>query len=667
MAFSNGGTLFPHSRGMLYEDDNQLLLFPNESLVQRDTTVQVSCLKIDRRTSEITLCEVSHEFTVKAKTEIFGLFGMIRLISGKYLIAITGREYVGDLGGDAIYRVTEVEIFSCGGSNTEPKLSDEEIKEEAAYLELLFSVLANKSYHLSYTRDLTLTEQERRVFASSSNKSSTALWVNADDRFFWNKFLLTDFINAELHHWIVPIIHGFVCVRETSVSGNSFVFSLISRRSCLRAGCRFTRRGIDVFGNVANYAVTEQILSFGRKTASFIQTRGSIPVYWQQMVSLKYTPKVTLETLGSDIDQAFRRHFETQISKYGKQTVINLIDMKGCQLRLGELYRELCEKHADLGIRYIWFDFHRECAKMRYDRLSILRNLVLQGEDVGYFMCDGPTVLNTQTGVYRTNCMDNLDRTNVVQTCFAREVLLAQLTALGILPSGTSALPTAFDALFKMAWADNADVMSFHYSGTGALKNDFTRTGKRTVWGALNDGYNSLMRYFLNNFRDGEKQDALDLLLGVYQPVRGLPSPFRSSPDHIIKKRYWQGLFGLVICFLSLFFLDTSSTSFLVTAVLFLVFSLGFRFVTLSKGHLITSSPRLVPIPISTHVSAARPVEGHITPDRVERIMDDASAVNARSDPELQEAINLISPSDISVEEVNAIIAGLMSDEKKMA
>jgi len=32
------------------------------------------------------------------------------------------------------------------------------------------------------------------------------------------------------------------------------------------------------------------------------------------------------------------------------------------------------------------------------------------------------------------------------------------------------------------------------YSGTGALKNDFTRTGKRTFIGILNDGSNSAIR-----------------------------------------------------------------------------------------------------------------------------------------------------------------------------
>jgi phosphatidylinositol 4-phosphatase len=41
-----------------------------------------------------------------------------------------------------------------------------------------------------------------------------------------------------------------------------------------------------------------------------------------------------------------------------------------------------------------------------------------------------------QTGVIRTNCMDNLDRTNVTQSAFARWTLERQLQVLGVLDQG---------------------------------------------------------------------------------------------------------------------------------------------------------------------------------------------------------------------------------------
>ncbi len=70
-------------------------------------------------------------------------------------------------------------------------------------------------------------------------------------------------------------------------------------------------------------------------------------------------------------------------------------------------------------------------------------------------------------------------------------------------------------------WADHADYVSKAYSGTGALKTDFTRTGKRTKQGLLQDGQNSIVRYLRNNYFDGDRQDAFDLFTGAWLPARG--------------------------------------------------------------------------------------------------------------------------------------------------
>lgn len=63
-----------------------------------------------------------------------------------------------------------------------------------------------------------------------------------------------------------------------------------------------------------------------------------------------------------------------------------------------------------------------------------------------------------------------------------------------------------FERLFKSVWADHADIISIQYSGTGALKTDFTRTGKRSYKGMLRDLKNSLLRYYKNNLKDGVRQ-----------------------------------------------------------------------------------------------------------------------------------------------------------------
>jgi hypothetical protein len=70
------------------------------------------------------------------------------------------------------------------------------------------------------------------------------------------------------------------------------------------------------------------------------------------------------------------------------------------------------------------------------------------------------------------------------------------------------------------------------------MKSAFTRTGKRDTAGLLDDGVKSLTRYFLNNFRDGAKQDIYKVVLLV----------FKSSIDRVLPK-----LATSLIHFLSLY------------------------------------------------------------------------------------------------------------------
>lgn len=85
--------------------------------------------------------------------------------------------------------------------------------------------------------------------------------------------------------------------------------------------------------------------------------------------------------------------------------------------------------------------------------------------------------------ILRTNCMDCLDRTNVVMSNFARRALELQLTNLNI---DTAKIDANLNFM-NLIWADNGDAVSKQYSSTAALKGDFTRTKKRNVSGALAD------------------------------------------------------------------------------------------------------------------------------------------------------------------------------------
>lgn len=298
---------------------------------------------------------------------------------------------------------------------------------------------------------------------------------------------------------VKPVIAGFIGVFEKP----KYTFCLISRRCSVRAGTRLWMRGADADGNVANYVESEQIVIGEKATFSYVQVRGSVPLVWTQTPDLSRLPPLALDE-ETKCEASLNCHFEGMVDEYGPVIAVSLTDHKGREKGITERYNDYGSKAKD--VRFQYFDFHTECSKMRWENIDKLIAKIRDGIDkMAYTEVSSGKVITTQVGVLRTNCIDCLDRTNVVQSVAARIVLEKQLEALGV---------TGFDCdqEFRNVWTDNADAISCQYAGTPALKTDYTRTGKRTVAGALVDGKNAMVRYYVNTCTDGTRQDAYDVV-----------------------------------------------------------------------------------------------------------------------------------------------------------
>ena len=449
-----------------------------------------------------------------SRKDFCGLLGSIKLLAGRYLVIVTQRELVGYIASHAIWRLAKAELLPYARSMLH--LTQEQVADNNTYLNMVEQVLSTPYHYFSYSYDLTHSLQRLHGFGPHSWKLS--LLERADARFVWNKHLLSPFKRPEFHHFGLPLIHGFISINQCVINGQSFTWSILSRRSIYRAGTRLHRRGVDKHGNVANFVETEQIVEYQGDKASFVQIRGSIPLFWTQSPDLRYKPPPTvLEIDPQEHQVACQKHLEMVAVLYGKQVLVNLVDQKGAEGRLEKAFKDTLTTLAYPSVCYEPFDFHGECRKMRWDRLSILIDRLAHDQDeMGFFLMlrDG-SLSSLQEGVFRTNCVDCLDRTNVVQSMLARRNLEIVLRKLNILSRNQRLDPTnSFEVVFKNVWADNADVVSTQYSGTGALKTDYTRTGKRTKLGLLRDGINSMTRYYKNNLLDGFRQDAIDLFHG---------------------------------------------------------------------------------------------------------------------------------------------------------
>ena len=387
-------------------------------------------------------------------------------------------------------------------------------------------------------------------------------------QYFWNRELTAPFVEHDLSEVILPIMQGFVGQRSFALemrdySGpkeqtsnptheivgassdelksieemsekaqardqDHFLLTLISRRSTKRPGLRYLRRGIDDAGSVANSVETEQILSRADQTSkspicSFLQTRGSLPLFFSQ-TPYTFKPVPVLHGSKEANQQAFVKHFGALRARYGEVQAVSLVDKTGVEAAAGNAYEDhmqLMNSRDSTGtapVHFNWFDFHHVCRGMRFENVNTLIG------SLGGFLksakwttlengeSDAPVMNGKQLGIVRTNCMDCLDRTNVVQSAIAQYVLSEQLTqALGTPVDLQSSSETTW---FNALWADNGDAVSRAYAGTAALKGDYTRTKQRNIRGVLTDFSLTLSRYYRNLFDDFFAQAVIDRLLG---------------------------------------------------------------------------------------------------------------------------------------------------------
>lgn len=548
------------------------------------STPDAPTLVIDRPSGDIRLND-GPLLGSKRVSSIAGILGIIKLKLGqslscnlntktdvpdKYVIVITKAQAVGSLRGHTVHRVVATEFLAL----RERPLDD---PDEAKFLSLLKHFVASGPMYFSYSIDLTNSFQRQ-----AESDLTLPFWQRADDRFFWNRFIQTDLIDFRTgglragqqqgaDPYILPVIFGMLRIAPAQIERARFTFALITRRSRHRGGTRYFSRGIDEQGHVSNYNETEQIAILndhvgglggkggagGRELEilAYVQTRGSVPVYWAEVNTLRYSPRLQIRGVDAAVEPA-RKHFNEQISLYGENYLVNLVNARGREERVKKAYEQMVrtlvsspnqtsqsdhfssEKATAISssvknqqmdrLHYVYFDFHNETKGLKWHRAQLLldqlqdglaKGLYFRGLDMPGDKSGALDVRSKQSAVVRTNCMDCLDRTNVVQSMLGRWALTRQLVDSGILRPGQNCSDDpVFENLFRNIWADNADVVSNSYSGTGALKTDFTRTGNRTRAGMAQDFNNSCTRYVKNNFLDGPRQDSFDLFLGAYLP-----------------------------------------------------------------------------------------------------------------------------------------------------
>ncbi|XP_073769663.1 synaptojanin-1 isoform X8 [Danio rerio] len=462
-----------------------------------ETRNREECLMFE--SGAVAVLSAAEKETIKASytkmLDAYGILGVLRLNLGDSmlhsLVVVTGCSSVGKVQDSEVFRVTGTDFVSLKNDPTdEDRIAD------------VRKVLNSGNFYFAWSStgvslDLSLNAH-RRIREDTS-----------DNRFFWNQSL-----HLHLKHygvncddWLLRLMCGGVEIRTIYAGHKQAKACVISRLSSERAGTRFNVRGTNDDGQVANFVETEQIIFLDDKVSSFIQIRGSIPLFWEQPGIQVGSHRVKLSRGFEANAPAFERHFSALKRLYGKQLIINLLGMKEGEHMLSKAFQShlKASEHSN-AVKMLNFDYHQMVKGGKTEKLqTVLKPQISKFvEDCDFFYYSGETgIQRCQSGTIRSNCLDCLDRTNSVQAFIALEMLPKQLEAMGL--TEKPQLVARFQEVFRSMWSTNGDSISKIYAGTGALDG-------KAKGGKLKDGARSVTRTIQNNFFDSSKQEAIDIL-----------------------------------------------------------------------------------------------------------------------------------------------------------
>ncbi|KAG2691276.1 hypothetical protein I3760_08G002000 [Carya illinoinensis] len=494
--------------------------------------------------------------------KVFGIVGCIKFLESYYLILVTKRRQIGCICGHAIYSIDESQLITIPHVSVQTDVAHS--KTELRYKKLLSSVDMTKDFFYSYTYPIMQSLQRNVLLTGEEG-------MPFDNIFVWNAYL-TQAIRSRCTNtiWTIALVHGHFRQMRLSIYGRDFSVSLVSRRSRHFAGTRYLKRGVNDRGRVANDVETEQIVldeeagSCKGRMSSVVQMRGSIPLFWSQEAS-RFSPKPDIILQRYDPTyEATRLHFEDLARRYGDPIIVlNLIKTVEKRPREMMLRREFANAVGYLNqilseenhLRFIHWDFHKFAKRdtslrdLRANSGDLprigscnenLNSLANRDRETDFIQQNGKDYSGGeapcfQSGVLRTNCIDCLDRTNVAQYAYGLAALGRQLHAMGLTdmpkvdPDSTIA-----SALMDM-YQSMGDALAQQYGGSEAHNTVFTeRQGKWKATTQSREFLKSIKRYYSNTYTDGEKQDAINLFLGYFQPREGKPALWELDSDYYL-------------------------------------------------------------------------------------------------------------------------------------
>ncbi|MCJ1396760.1 phosphatidylinositol-3,5-bisphosphate 5-phosphatase [Xylographa bjoerkii] len=454
---------------------------------------------------------------MKLRSASWGLLGFIRFTGDYYMLLITKRSQVAMVGGHYIYQIDGTELISLS-TPTSTRFKPDRHPDETRFVGILSNLDLSRSFYFSYSYDITHTLQHNisreRMSVLQDHPKPALTKFNA--MFVWN------------HHLLEPaaqvLKNGYVA---NDVETEQIVSEMLTTS--------FHAPGPKLYAN-PNYT-------------SYVQHRGSIPLFWAQD-STGVTPKPDIElNLVDPFYGAAALHFDNLFERYGSPVfVLNLVKLEARERTPREsiLLREYTKAIEYLNqflpdgkkILYKAWDMSRASKSRDQDVIGTLESIAEEVLKATSFFHNGDgehgDSTKMQNGIARTNCIDCLDRTNAAQFVIGKLALGHQLHALGIISDTSIEYDTDAVNLFTHMYHDHGDTIAIQYGGSH-LVNTMETYRKINQWTSHSrDMVESFKRYYNNSFLDGQRQEAYNLFLGNYKFTPGQPMLWDLSTDYYL-------------------------------------------------------------------------------------------------------------------------------------
>ncbi|KAL0735394.1 hypothetical protein Bca4012_011604 [Brassica carinata] len=528
---------------------------------------------------------------LKLVTLCYGIIGFIKFLGPYYMLVITERREIGEICGHRVYEVSKSDIISLRNSSVLSNIANS--RDENRYKRLLCMVDLTKDFFFSYSFNIMRCFQKNLCDRESGGTLYNKMFVWNEfltrgirhhlRNTVWTVALVYGFFKqTSLSEAGRNFKLTLIARRSRHNAGTRYL-----KRGINESG--------NVANDVETEQIVSEDVreDHPMQISSVVQNRGSIPLFWSQETSrMNIKPDIVLSKRDLNFE-ATRLHFENLVERYGIPIIIlNLIKTKERRPRESILRAEFANAidfiNKDLPeenrLRFLHWDLHKHFQSKTANVLALLGKvatcaLMLTGffyyQVTPAMKLDGYLSLSSsdadtsshnssddesgeydsqeknvrpsknvddgdgdvkpgrlQSGVLRTNCIDCLDRTNVAQYAYGWAALGQQLHALGIRDAPTIELDDPLSSSLMGLYERMGDTLAYQYGGSAAHNKVFSE--RRGQWKAATQSQEflrTLQRYYNNAYMDADKQDAINIFLGTFQPEQGKQAVWELRTD----------------------------------------------------------------------------------------------------------------------------------------